>query len=827
MGLLALAAGLTPAPAAAGEAEGLVSVGIPAGFERLSESAELLVDVYFRERRIGEARVKAKSRTIELQDVHAAIASLPSLRDQAAVTAALGGSNLASNTHLVCAGNANSTECGRLSPEVAGVIFDRDRFRLDVFVNPRFLADEGRAEVHLPRPERGVGIISTFSALLAGQSDRQADYYTVQNRLIVGSGARRLRANMMVTRSQKLGFDDLAVEWDRPGVRYLAGAIWAPGGDFVSRRKFVGAGVQSQIDTRADREQLAGSPLVAYLDRRSRVDVILDGRLIHSAIYEAGTRHLDTASLPYGSYNVTIRVQEPGGAPREERRFFSKGIQVPTVGRTDFFAYGGWLVRDPWAGSVAPSDEIYAQGAVIHRLSENWAIEGLAELAGDAGTTQVGATYLTSFARFRAAALVDSVGEAGGVIQVTSSGASSLNFNFDIRHISGLALSKEAQWSSLGGTRSQTAGHYSQASGVISYGTSALRFLGTFVVRDSAASETQYSIGPSIEWDVLRSGPATLALRTELTATENGEAAFAGISLRFSGTRTSFNSRVGARRSSIADDTFGDGLISQIAGAWTTDLGRGEVALGAGYDRYSGQRSAVVSADLHHPQASIAVDVTNNRGEAGSSTQYSLGLQSTLIAGPGMAAVAGRTTSESVIVVRAEGAREDDRFEVLVNDHPMAVLRGTTSANLNLPSYRSYEVRLKPIGARLLAYDNAPRSVTLYPGSVARLSWTTSPVTITFAQLVTADGEPVRYAAITGKSVWAETDEDGFFQLEADENSALTVTTNDGASFPLKLPLGSTARGIARLGPVTCCGATTSRLGVLLGPSADFTGAQK
>ena len=101
--------------------------------------------------------------------------------------------------------------------------------------------------------------------------------------------------------------------------------------------------LRAQIDTRLDRDEVLGSPVVVYLDQRARVDVVRDGRVLYSAIYEAGNQAIDTSNLPDGSYDIILRIDEPGRPEREERRFFSKSRQIPSLGRTDFFVFGGLL----------------------------------------------------------------------------------------------------------------------------------------------------------------------------------------------------------------------------------------------------------------------------------------------------------------------------------------------------------------------------------------------------------------------------------------------------------------------------------------------------
>jgi hypothetical protein len=132
-----------------------------------------------------------------------------------------------------------------------------------------------------------------------------------------------------------------------------------------------------------------------------------------------------------------------------------------------------------------------------------------------------------------------------------------------------------------------------------------------------------------------------------------------------------------------------------------------------------------------------------------------------------------------------------------------------------LPAYRAYDVRIRPTGARLLSYDSSARKVSLYPGTVARLEWAASPITIKFGRLLDPSGAPIRHATLTGKGIWSETEDEGYFQFEAPDDAELIVTMRDGTMFELLLPPAEPSEGIARLGAVTCCERPEVRLGAL------------
>jgi hypothetical protein len=778
----------------------------------------LLVDVYFGGARRGEAKIIATPDSVRFADPAEVIALLPALVSEGEMAAQLAAGALPANSDRACSAGSDHTVCGHIAPDLIGVILDRNRLRLDVFLNPRLLAVHDNIDPqYLPSPSGGVSMVNAIGAILSGSSGAGKSYQNVQDQLVLADGPSRLRADLSYATGYGFGAERLAFELDRPERRYLAGALWAPGNELTGRHKLLGFGLESQIDTRLDKDEILGSPLTLYLDHRARVDVVRDGRVLGSAIYEAGNQQLDTSNLPEGSYEIVLRIDEPGRGTRQERRLFTKSRRIPSRGRTDFFAFGGMLIDSADIVSMEPSHHPYLQAGFARRLSERWAFDGDVQATDRGASAEIGATLLTPVAQLRAAGVVDLDGHYGAIFQVASSGTSRLNFNLDLRHIqSGLnGPILENRFTAPGLAR--VGGSYSQANGIISYSIANLRFLGVFSYRDTASQEASYSIGPSLEWDVLRKGPFTLTLRGDMAATARGTSEFAGISLRLLGRRASLTALGGGRHSSLRDEDAGEGAVASIAGTWSAEAAGGQLALGAGYDHQPREDDFVVSSQYDHPLGSFAGDFVRSDTDHRTVSQYSVGLQTTVTARGGALRVAGKTANQSMIVVSVAGARPQDRFEVLVNEQVAGTIVGNRTLQLALPTYRAYNVRIRPTGKDLLAYDSSPRSVGLYPGVVSRLEWEAAPLTIKFGRLVDPAGTPVAHASLSGKGVWAETDDRGFFQIEAPDDIEITVTTRSGKTFTTTLPAGHRKGDMAQLGSVTCCKVGALQFGALEG----------
>jgi hypothetical protein len=813
-GWLALGASAVTAGSAAAP---VITVAEPEGFANLTREQTLMVDVYFGGIDRGEARVQVSPGKLSFADPAAVLALLPDV-DQAAALPLLA-QPLAAHSELACTESADRAQCGRLSPDSLGVILDRDRFRVDVFLNPRFLSvHDALVEKYLSPPRGGVSMVNAVGALFSGQTGPGADYYNLQDRLIVGDGERRLRADLSVASHLGFGAESIALEWDRPELRYSAGALWSRGSDLTGRRKLIGGGIETQVDTRIDKDRIYGSPIVVYLDRRARVDVVRDGRVMSSAVYDAGNQPIDTADLPDGSYEIILRITEAGRPAHEERRFFSKSQRIPSLGRTDFFAYGGILIEGRTSGSLKPSNRPYAEGGVSHRLSRHWAIGGTVEATDRSGAGEIAATFVAPVALVRAAAVADTNGTVGGILQVASTGNSRLNFNLDLRRIDAGRETRGPAPSAMFGSPylDQSVTSYSQASGYFAYSIANVRFAGTAVFRKDDGDVARYSAGPSVEWDVLRKGLFKLTLHGDFAATDRGNTGFAGLSLQFVGSHLYATADAGARTTSLAGDELGQGAVGALAGTWTTKAAGGELALGAGYRHQPQQSDVILSSEYRHSLAQLSGEfIRSDTAAHAPVSQYSAGFQTTVTAGGGAVKIAGRTTTDSMIVAHVDGARPEDRFEVLVDEQVVGTVVGAHTLAIPLPAYRGYEVRIRPVGDALVAYDNSPRSVGLYPGAVTRLGWTASPVTIKLGRLIGRDGQPVAGASIAGKGAWSQTDAQGNFQIEAPDDAALTVTTADGRSYSLALPKPAVGGGIARLGAVLCCGAPSIQLGAL------------
>ncbi len=791
-----------------------IELSEPLGFSALTAEQSVIADIYFGNKRIGEARVTYQPGSLTFADPAKLVAMLPDLADASAVLVALSASDLPSNPGLVCTPGADPAKCGHLAPQAAGIIFDQDRFRIDVFVNPQLMtvkAAVGRQYVQ--RPEAGVSIVNAIGAVMSGSSQGPR-YYNIQNNFILGDGDRRLRAEFAYATGFGVQADRLVAEIDKPERRYLAGAFWAPGTDLIGRRKMLGIGIETQIDTRLDKDEVWGNPLVVFLNQRARVDIVRDGRVLTSRIYDAGNQSLDTRGLPNGAYEVTLQIVEAGGGRRDEKRFFSKNQSIAAVGQKIYFAYAGVLADDNRRSFIAPTSIPFFQAGAARRLTTHLAIDATMLATNRAVMGEVGGYVLSPLAQIRLAAVVSSKGQYGGLLQVGSQSSSRFGFNVDLRRIavakrqvlaSPEALAPDAFTGGADATMPLARNNFSQVSGSLSYSLPSARIGFAASYRRETNQPDSYSYGPSFRWEFLRRGQLRMSANGDLAITSQGRSGFIGLGLQLLGAKSSFDAGAGLRSASTKGEGSHSGGVGTLRGSWQDDNFAGaELNLGAGYDHDLEHDLLNASAEMRGDKVSLQGDVIHSLGQSSNPTQYSLGFQTSIGMSGGRFAFKGRDQNDSMVIVKIDGAGPDDRFDVLVNDGRAGTVRGNSSAAVAVPAYRQYEFRIRQTGGDLLHYDGEARRVGLYPGNVTRLSWSARKVAAMFGRLLLESGEPVRMATVTNPAGISETDDNGYFQIEAETGSAIDVALPGGRTCRIALPQVRPQDGYAPLGTLIC-----------------------
>ena len=775
IGITVSAAFMIGAPAYASEGSRL-TMAAPPGFEDLAAERQLLLDVWFGGRKLGEARVRVAPGLLTFEDPAAVAALVPEVARPLELRQALEGA-LETNVSRLC-GASREKGCGSIEPLAAGVILDEERFRVDLFVNPALLETPDQAsDAYLDRPGAAPSLISLFGATLSG-SNRGDQSWHVQNRTIAAVGSLRVRSDMSLSSGTGVTIDNLAAEKDLKDWRYIAGIFWAPGTELVGRRRIAGIGATTQLDTLQDRDALSATPLLLALQHQARVELLVDGRLVSSRIYPAGNRLVDTEALPGGSYEVLLRIQEDGLPVRIERRFFSRGTLMAPLGRPQFAAFAGIL---PSAGpglSLDHGDAFY-QLSASYRVAPRIGLDASVLGTGRKAILDGGVVWQSGLAQVRLSALLSSSLDYGASIRASSSGKGPLAFSFDLRTIKSRDGRPLMPVASSRGTFSEDPeagfgdrGSYTQAIGVASYRLGDANFRLTGLYRRGGTEDSTYSIGASVDMPVIRTGRWDIVVQANVRKSEHELASFLGVRFLLNRGELALSGSAGTIHQSgrPGDD---ERLVGEAQLAWARTLANeGQLSTDAAIGRDSDGSYARASAYARTPLVNARADLLHQFGDL-ATTQYAATLESGFVMSGHGVGMSGREMNDSAVEVSADGIAPGQRFELLVDE----VARGTVGADRTtrvfLQPYRSYHIRLRPLGAQAASFDTAARQVTLYPGSVAALHWDVTPLFVLFGQAVDGLGRPVANAEIKGAFGIGRSDGEGYFQIETRSGDVL------------------------------------------------------
>lgn len=792
---------------ALGSDAGSLTVSDPEGFEELTSERDVLLDVYFGGQKLGEVRAAIRPGFVTFKDPQSLARLIPDVALLPQLVAGLSGP-MPANVSLAC-GPTRNEGCGTLQTQQAGLILDEERFKVEIFIHPGLLAkSDPTAAYYLAAPEDQPSLISLFGATFSASSSGETSWH-LQNRSIASIADYRLRSDSSVTDGAGITFDNLTVEADRRDWRFVGGIFWAPGTELIGRRRIVGLGAATQLDTRQNKTELLGTPLEVYLQQTAKVDLLIDGRLVSSRIYPSGNRLVDTATLPNGSHEVVLRIQEDGRPAREEQRFFTKGSSMAPLGRPLLSAFVGLLPSSSRALSVSGKSVFY-EASAAYRMTPGLGLDAAILGTQRKAILETGAVYHTSFVQIRLGALLSTSGDHGVALRATTVDNGPISVSFDLRKISSRDGSPLLPVSTSRRTFSEDPklgfadrGSFTQALSILSYRIKQATFRVTGLYRKNAADKANYSVGASVELPVVRSSRWDLMVMADARKTERDFSSFVGFRFLANRGNVAVSGSAGMVHQT-ARGTRPNQLVGEAQAAWYRQLKdqsqlSTDVAIGQNVDGAYSRASAYVRSRTFNGRA----DVLHQFGDR-DTTQFAATLDTGIVVTESGVGIAGRDRNDTGLMVSVAGGGADQKFEVLINE----VVRGTVTDGgrlvLFLQPYQAYDIRVRSRDSQISGYDATPRTVTLYPGNVAKLDWKVTPLFIFFGRAVAVNGTSVANADIRGSHGVGRTDGDGYFQIETNREDQLQLSRRTGPNCTIAVGAARAIDGFVSAGDQMC-----------------------
>lgn len=802
-------------PVTAADTQRAKEAFVPPGFEALLQKQRTLLDIYFGGDFLVSMLVDYNVNEIELSDPRAIVLALPQILDPDRVLLALS-RPLSTNVALRCYSRGQDN-CGVLEPEVAGIIFDEDRFRIDLFIQSDLLALESSPiPKFLPPSDTGLTFLQNLSSAFAGDDDDVFDTHSLNAASLLAAGETRFLMTTNYSNITDWTADNILVRRDYRGREYQGGYFQTNSDAalrFVPEASLRGMRIASTLDTRTDLDSSTGQALSVFLVNRSRVSIFKEGRLISSGNYDPGNQVLDTSRLPGGAYPITIRIEDASGRRRDEERFYVKSSRFPPPDQTLWgLELGERVLRTSEDFIPDALGDFYGRLTFSKRLSDALAVKsGLAWRDNDA-VLEVGLDTLQPWYDLQASV----AGSDEGGFGLSANGRSRWgNVTYtatyretwadgDVPQIPDDDIIDEVVL--LDNDLAWFLDDSQQITGNITWFVGG----GTFnLTAQRTRSNNQRKIdevSAGYSYPLIRSAGHDLYLDVQVSDVNDVHQALVSLSYRWD--RGAFsNTAISQYEYREKDEGSNDDVEYSLGTSWRDrQRNNGDLNLLARASHRQEYDNASAEINWRDRFGELNAQSEYLRNSDANNTMAYLGSFSTSFSATGQGlAFGGQEQSRSAIIVAVTGDQDTNAwFDIYIN----GTRRGSTTIGdrtlVSLRPFDTYEVELQPRGESFVAFEQRRETVTLYPGNVATLSWDASEVHVLFGRLLDEEGNAIENAVIRGASGLAMTDSRGNFQAEVKTSVRELSAETRQFNCPFVVPAYQAVSGLGMLGTLEC-----------------------
>ncbi|WP_354011081.1 CS1-pili formation C-terminal domain-containing protein [Endozoicomonas lisbonensis] len=783
-------------------------MSVPAGFEDLLAPQQSMVDVYFGGRFVTTMSAVFTTNSIEFEDPEKLVRQIPAVLDAFPVIQALEG-ELDSHAEAICYSN-RSQGCGIIDPDVAGVIFNADNFKADLFIHPSLLTVQALDKSRfLPGSEAGVAVIQNLSANISGNFNdgNSQENYTVFGSSFMSFEESSLQANWDFSRDQDVSVNTLLFERDYEGRLWQAGLVNTTGFglNFSASRRLWGARIASSFNTRTDRSFTQGTPLEIFMPVQGRYEIIYEERLISSGLVEAGNQELDTTNFPSGAYDLTIRLlDEAGNLIRTETRFFARQTRLAPIGEKEYFLEGGRASQSS-AEKILPEvlDDVLVRGGVNLRLADT--LSGSFALAATEGQSLGEASFFKIGRNYELAPsfMLSDEGDYGGKLDA--------RYRYGNFNISGSYLQlwrnnirPATEFDLLGNEfrQSSVSMNYPILGGNGSYRYSESE--SNSLDGSQTDRQTRQSVGYSRT--LYRDGLYSVSMRFDTSWTDEGQiSGLISLDLSRSKDKWTFRANPQARYDKTAAGESDRTEQLQVSATYNDkDTFAGSVRSTLRAEKAPGRTSAGLTSRFASTWGTANLNVNHAETDTNTTTGYSASLSSSFMANNNVFAFGGESQSRSAVVVTVDGASLGDQFDVYVDNQRRGYALGGKASIIHLSPFRTYKVSIRPAGSSIFAFDEKEYEVTLYPGNVMDLDYNVNSVRVLYGRVRAAGGDWLVNASVQGGVGLAVSDEFGMFQAEVTDDSEQLIFMKGGKQCLVELDIDDKKDDFINLGQVVC-----------------------
>ncbi len=772
----------------------------PPGFEDLVLPQTTEVDVYYGNEKMGSTLATYTPDSIELMNPEEVALLIPYLINPETISQSLSG-KLDTNASAVCLSELQR-ECRIIEPNIAGVIFDESRFHLYVFVNKLQLQPQGIvSNKFLPKVNATkFSSVNAFSSSFSGE-DGNTSYTTGANH-IISYGQSRMRTQWDYSDTRNFNLENLSLLNDNAGIAKELGYYNSDTqfSSFTNTLDVLGARLYGSTRTRSDLDYSQATEIFLFLNSRSQVEVFREDKLIDGGIYDTGNQQLNTLRLPSGSYPITLRITDSSGSTREEQYFFVKSSILAPMDQPLHYFEVGLLEKDGSDDNLPEisSSELIRMGTA-YRLKNNLGASAEILHSKDNSLLQGGIAYFGPGYILQNTALIGTDGEWGlqmsGQIRYKD-----ISINMDFRQIQS-NIDDDVEDIDVRILPSDfTQGNIS-ASVPFSKGN----LIARTQYRDRLNEESSTSYGLEYRYPLFHRNHYSIDANFSSFFEEDDYNLQAGLRISRIEARQNLSIRPRYLFSKSAGETDEGPVVFANLSKSFDDSDYGEITVSSFLSEELDRSTAGLRGENLSSWGRIDSQIEHvDDNERGSFLRYRGNQNTNLLTNNGQLAFGGQRNTDSGVILELHGPTTNEPFEIFVDGQPRGTAKVGKRTVLPLAAFKTYRISIRSISDEILHFDEAPRSVTLYPGNVETLNYQVEPITVLITRIELADGSPAARMKIKNAIGYAVTDQDGWLQAEISGKEALELSKSGQTICNIELPELNINQGVAFIDKLVC-----------------------
>ena len=321
---------------------------IPEGFNDLSTEEEGEVKVYYNNRVIGETEAIFDDDFFEFLDKQFLINKLTFTKDSA-LTANYFMKRLDPHVDSICY-EKNIRKCPFLSPKSVAVIFDREEYKVYLYINANLLKPAvAESYRYVKTVAAALGNINRFNIIANATKNERKIFFSNVSAISKNNKSFVLKSQFktFINSQEKLSshnqfrIDDMDYELTEKNYMIKSGLIENNSILFIPAFNLLGVSRESKSIYLKNKHTAFGTPIEVNLDTPSLIEVSKGDQLIYSKFKPTGNFFLNTKDFPNGFYNITIKVTSLYGKEKISRQLFIKNDAIPALGHPLWFVSAG------------------------------------------------------------------------------------------------------------------------------------------------------------------------------------------------------------------------------------------------------------------------------------------------------------------------------------------------------------------------------------------------------------------------------------------------------------------------------------------------------